>query len=177
MAPNSPECSFIHASMAGSRSTAPLNRSNSVLIIAPLFFGVCGDWQGSAEASGSRQDAHESNDVGSYRLGSERILHLQADKIATVAEHSFRLDWQLAQQRSPEFCSRARLTNDKRTRSSDIHDARVAQFPCEDAWAKRPVPANVDATNENDKSHSQEGNLNSSPGSGSNQVAWATATR
>src|SRR5258708_11506977 len=36
MAPNSPACSFIHASMAGSRSTAPLNRSNSVLIIAPL---------------------------------------------------------------------------------------------------------------------------------------------
>src|ERR1017187_102080 len=37
MAPNSPACFFIHASMAGSRSTAPLNRSNSVLIVAPLF--------------------------------------------------------------------------------------------------------------------------------------------
>src|SRR6266849_3384550 len=37
MAPNSPACSFIHASMAGSRSTAPLNRSNSDLIVAPLF--------------------------------------------------------------------------------------------------------------------------------------------
>src|SRR5262249_25022077 len=49
-----------------------------------------------------------------------------------------------------------RLTNDKRTRSSDIHDAILAQSPCEDAWAKRPVPANVDAANENDKSHSQE---------------------
>jgi hypothetical protein len=34
MAPTSPPCSFIHASMAGSRSTAPLNRSNSVLILA-----------------------------------------------------------------------------------------------------------------------------------------------
>src|SRR5712692_5366547 len=31
MAPNPPGCSFIHASMAGSRSTAPLNRSNCVL--------------------------------------------------------------------------------------------------------------------------------------------------
>src|SRR5712691_828426 len=38
MAPNSPACYFIHASMAGSRSTAPLNRSNSDLIVAPLFF-------------------------------------------------------------------------------------------------------------------------------------------
>src|ERR1700721_2883427 len=36
MTPNSPSCSFIHASMAGSRSTAPLNRSNSVLTIALL---------------------------------------------------------------------------------------------------------------------------------------------
>src|SRR6266568_9185503 len=35
MAPNSPTCSFIHASMVGSRSTAPSNRSNSVLIVAP----------------------------------------------------------------------------------------------------------------------------------------------
>src|SRR5271169_3181500 len=34
---------FIHASMAGSRSTAPLNRSNSVLIVAPLSaFEICG---------------------------------------------------------------------------------------------------------------------------------------
>src|SRR6266852_4163221 len=43
MAPNSPACSFIHASMAGSRSTAPLNRSNSVLIADPLSaFELCG---------------------------------------------------------------------------------------------------------------------------------------
>src|SRR6266576_3823992 len=35
MAPNSRACSFIHASIAGSRSTAPLNGSNSTLI-APL---------------------------------------------------------------------------------------------------------------------------------------------
>src|SRR5262245_56952906 len=31
MAPNSPACSFIQASIAGSRSTAPLNRSNSLV--------------------------------------------------------------------------------------------------------------------------------------------------
>src|SRR5258708_37156184 len=43
IAPNSPACSFIHASMAASRSTAPLNRSNAVLIVAPLFsFGIYG---------------------------------------------------------------------------------------------------------------------------------------
>src|SRR4030088_2728292 len=36
MAPNSPACSLIQASMAGARSTAPLNRSNSVLIVETL---------------------------------------------------------------------------------------------------------------------------------------------
>src|SRR5258706_5418464 len=36
MAHNSPVCSFIHALMAGSRWTAPLNRSKSVLIVARL---------------------------------------------------------------------------------------------------------------------------------------------
>src|SRR5208282_5627554 len=38
MAPNPPACSFIHTLMAGSRSTAPLKRSNSVLIVATLCF-------------------------------------------------------------------------------------------------------------------------------------------
>src|SRR5258708_14156287 len=103
MAPNSPECSFIHASMAGSRSTAPLNRSNSVLIIAPLFSGSTVTGRADAEASASRQHAHESNDVGAYRLRSELILHLQADKIATRADHNFRLERQLSQQRHPEL--------------------------------------------------------------------------
>jgi|SRR5579872_373270 len=43
MAPNPTACSFNHASMAGSRFTAPLNRSNSVLIVAPLSaFGIHG---------------------------------------------------------------------------------------------------------------------------------------
>src|ERR1700693_4054871 len=32
MAPNSPACSFIHASIVGSRSTAPSNRKKFVLI-------------------------------------------------------------------------------------------------------------------------------------------------
>src|ERR1051326_315644 len=32
MAPNSPACSFIHASMRGSRSRAPLNRKNPMLV-------------------------------------------------------------------------------------------------------------------------------------------------
>src|SRR3984885_7365660 len=36
MAPNSPVCSLIQASMAGARSPAPLNRSNSVLIVTTL---------------------------------------------------------------------------------------------------------------------------------------------
>ena len=36
MVPNPPTCCLIHASMAGSRTTAPLNRSNSVLIVTPL---------------------------------------------------------------------------------------------------------------------------------------------
>src|SRR4051812_4265204 len=37
MAPNSPSRSFTHASIAGSRSTVPLNRSNGVLIVALLL--------------------------------------------------------------------------------------------------------------------------------------------
>src|SRR5437867_3147960 len=75
------------------------------------------------------------------------------DKIAAVAEHDFRFEWQLPEQFSTERCSRSRFANDKRACSTHIHDIVVAQFSCEDAWAKRPVPANIDTPEENNESH------------------------
>src|SRR5579864_6618067 len=61
MAPNPPACSFIQASMAGSRSTAPLNRNNSVLIVAPLSaFEICG----YAARLPSLQQNHSPGTVG-----------------------------------------------------------------------------------------------------------------
>jgi len=62
----------------------------------PLAVGGKCDWEGCAEASGSRQDAHESNDVGAWRLSSKRILLRQAEKVTSVADHNFRFEWQLA---------------------------------------------------------------------------------
>jgi len=50
-APNSPLCSFIHISMAGSRSTAPLNRSNSVLIVTLLFWRSYGSVASGSSAA------------------------------------------------------------------------------------------------------------------------------
>src|SRR5271163_149275 len=43
MAPNSPACSFIHASIVGSRSTAPLNRSIFVPIVTLFGRARAGD--------------------------------------------------------------------------------------------------------------------------------------
>jgi hypothetical protein len=119
----------------------------------PLPVGRKCDWQGGAEVSGFRQDAHESNDVAARRLGSKRILRLQADEIATVAEHDVRFEGQLSKQCSTELRFGSRFVNDKGTGSTDIHDAIVAQALCEDAWAKRPMSANVYTAKENDKSH------------------------
>ena len=48
---------------------------------------------------------------------------------------------------------RARFPNDKRACCAYIHNVIVAQFSCQDAWAKRPVPAHVDTSQENDESH------------------------
>ena len=45
--------------------------------------------------------------------------------------------------------------NDKRAGGTDIHDIIVAQFSGEDAWAKRPMSANIDASEENNESHSE----------------------
>ena len=81
------------------------------------------------------------------------MLRFQTDEIAAVAEHDVRFEWQLPEQFSAELCSRSRFANDKRARSTHIHDIIVAQFLCEDAWAKRPVPANIDTPEENNESH------------------------
>src|SRR3989441_495574 len=111
------------------------------------------DRHGSPDAAGFRLDAHEANNIRARRLTSKRVVRLQTDKIAAVAEHDVRFEWQLPEQFSAELCSRSRFANDKRARSSHIHDIIVAQFLCEDAWAKRPVPANIDTPEENNESH------------------------
>src|SRR5947208_10009259 len=82
------------------------------------------------------------------------MLRLQPEKIAAVAQHDFRFEWQLPEQFSAERCSRSRFANDKGACSTHIHDIMVAQFSCEDAWAKRPVPADIDTPEENHESHS-----------------------
>jgi len=86
------------------------------------------DRKGRPDAAGFRQDAHESNNIRARRLSSKRILRLQTDKIAAVAQHDFRFEWQLPEQCSTELCSRSGFANDKRACSTHIHDIIVAQF-------------------------------------------------
>jgi hypothetical protein len=113
------------------------------------------DWNGGPETAGFRQDADESNHVRACGLRCKRILHLQANKIAAVAEHNLRFKWQLPEQFSTELCSRSRFTNDKRAGGADIHDIKVIQFFGEDAWAKRSMSADIDTSEENNESHAQ----------------------
>ena len=71
----------------------------------------------------------------------------------TAAEHNFRFEWQLPEQFSTELCWRSGLPNNKCPCRTHIYDTIVAQLSCKDAWAKRPVSANIDAPEENDESH------------------------
>jgi len=71
-----------------------------------------------------------------------------------IAEYNCRFEWQLSEKFSTELFSRSRFANDKRTGSAHIHDIVVAQFFRENARAKRPVSANIDASEENNESHS-----------------------
>src|SRR5882672_8852164 len=79
MAPNSPACSLIQASMAGARSTAPLNRSNSVLIVATLeSAGVFshGVLRGTCWFQGTSQNAmRERSEEHTSELQSHSDLH------------------------------------------------------------------------------------------------------
>src|SRR2546426_2565977 len=139
-----------HVTTVHSEDESVFRRDNSQ---KPLPTWRKRDWNGSPDAAGSRQDAHESNDIRARRLTSKRVVRLHTDKIAAVAEHDVRFEWQLPEQFSAELCSRSRFANDKRARSTHIHDIIVAQLSCEDAWAKRPVPANIDTPEEDNESH------------------------
>ena len=105
------------------------------------------------DAARFRQDAHESNNIQGQRLSCKWILRLQADKIETIAQHKLRFEWQLPEQCTTELCSRSTFSNDKRARRTHIHHIIVTQFPCEDAWTKCPVPANIDTSQENNERH------------------------
>jgi hypothetical protein len=81
------------------------------------------------------------------------MLRLQADKVAPLAEHNFYLEWQLPEQFSTELCSRPGFSNDQSSCGTYIDDIIVAEASCEDAWAKRPMSANIDTSKKNDESH------------------------
>ena len=140
----------LHVTTVHSQDESVFGRDNSQ---EPLLTWRKCDGKGSPDAAGFRQDAHRSDNIRAWRLSSKRILHLQADEIAAVAEHNFRFEWQLPEQFGTELCSRSRLTNDKRACGTHIHDIIVAEFSCEDAGAKRPVSANIDISEEDHESH------------------------
>src|SRR5208282_5683628 len=78
---------------------------------------------------------------------------------STLAEHNFRLEWQLPQQCSTELSSQPRFPNDKRACSAHVDDIIVTQLSRQDAWAKCPVAANVNTPQENNQSHICHRNL------------------
>jgi hypothetical protein len=49
--------------------------------------------------------------------------------------------------------ARHRLSNDKCSCSANVHDIIGGQVSCEHAWAKSPVPSNVDPSEENNQCH------------------------
>ena len=124
---------------------------------------VCGkpDWKRRPDTAGLRQDTYEPDNILGRWLSSKWILLLQSQEIAAFAQHNFRFERQLAKQRSAEFCPGAsctnnRFTNNKRPRSTHVHDIVVAQFSCEDAWTKGSVSANIDTAEEDDKGHTPD---------------------
>lgn len=83
----------------------------------------------------------------------KRMLGFQAEKIAALAQHDFRFERQLPEQCGTEPRPRSRFANHKRAGSTHVHDIELAQFPCQDARAKRPVSADIDTSKEDNESH------------------------
>jgi len=88
----------------------------------PLSVGRKCNRQASPQACASRQDAHESNNIGLGQFIAKWILDHQTEKIATVAEDYFRLEWEFALQFGTEFCSRSRFPDDECSRGAHVDD-------------------------------------------------------
>src|SRR5687767_9984916 len=94
MAPNSPARSFIHASMAGSRSTAPLNRSNSILIVALLsaveIYGHVAPYLPSCKSRHDRIITPHKRPEGSdcHRLDAD-LEHSKSGVVNNLTSESF----------------------------------------------------------------------------------------
>ena len=67
-----------------------------------------------------------------------------------------RVEGQGSEQFGTELRPGWRLTDDEGACSADIHHIIAAQFCGEDAWAKRPMPPNIDTSQEDNESHSGE---------------------
>ncbi|MFZ1132478.1 MAG: hypothetical protein WBV31_10435 [Terriglobales bacterium] len=89
-------------------------------------------------------------------MSSKRVLGLQSQKIAAIAQENFRFERQLAKQCGTEFCPGSRFTHNKGTRSTHVPDLVGAQFLGEDAGAKGSVSADIDTPKEDDKNHSPD---------------------
>jgi hypothetical protein len=69
------------------------------------------DRNGDDRTGGFRQDAHEPDDIRARGLGLERVLLLQAEEVAALAERDFRFERQLPEQLGTELRPGLRTTN------------------------------------------------------------------
>jgi len=89
--------------------------------------------------------------AGSVPNGCSFSRRMKSRPLQTITSAS---KWQLPEQFGTKLCLRAVLSNDKRACGTYIHDIIFAQFSCQHAWPKPSVSANIDASEENDESHS-----------------------
>jgi len=140
----------LHAATVLSKNKTTLQRNNANM---PLPGGWNCNWELNADVSRSRKNANEADNVRARGRSFEWIVHLQSQDIAVWAEHNVRLERKLSDQFCVELRSRSRLSNYKSACSPNVHDIVVAQFFSEEAWAKGPVPTDIDASDESDERH------------------------
>src|SRR5579864_724501 len=91
------------------------------------------------------QYAHEANHIGRRRLAVKRIVRCGRDQFLTSADHYLGLKWYVQEQFGAQAFLAEPTANHKCSGCADVDYAVILQFVRENAWAKAPVPAHVDA--------------------------------
>ena len=104
-------------------------------------------------ARGSRQHAHEPDDVGFRRRPREEALRQQPDDLRALADHDVGREGQPPLDFSVQLLAADPLTDDERAGRADVHGIEMLQLLGEGGWPEAPVTADVEAPQKNYQRH------------------------
>jgi hypothetical protein len=101
----------------------------------------------------SRQNAHETDNVGSLRMARKKVVRQQPDDLPALADHDLRIEGKHASEFNAQLCATHPAPDYKGTRRADVHANEGLQLFRQRLRSEGSVPSDVDASQKNHECH------------------------